>query len=138
MNEKNLITYYNKFNEDKRLTRRHGIIEYRTATKYIHEYLNTMDNPKIIDIGAGTGAYSIPLANEGYDVTAVELIKHNIEALKKYKYYAEKNGLYTCSLPKEDDKKGEGKPIATTLQKMYEISDEEFEDVINPIIPDER
>ena len=39
MNEKNLITYYNKFNEDKRLTRRHGIIEYRTATKYIHEYL---------------------------------------------------------------------------------------------------
>ena len=65
MNEKNLITYYNKFNEDKRLTRRHGIIEYRTATKYIHEYLNTMDNPKIIDIGAGTGAYSIPLAYEG-------------------------------------------------------------------------
>ena len=83
MNEKNLITYYNKFNEDKRLTRRHGIIEYRTATKYIHEYLNTMDNPKIIDIGAGTGAYSIPLANEGYDVTAVELIKHNLMTLRK-------------------------------------------------------
>ena len=75
--------YYNKFNEDKRLTRRHGIIEYRTATKYIHEYLNTMDNPKIIDIGAGTGAYSIPLANEGYDVTAVELIKHNLMTLRK-------------------------------------------------------
>ena len=83
MNEKNLITYYNKFNEDKRLTRRHGIIEYRTATKYIHEYLNTMDNPKIIDIGAGTGAYSISLANEGYDVTAVELIKHNLMTLRK-------------------------------------------------------
>ena len=48
MNEKNLITYYNKFNEDKRLTRRHGITEYRTATKYIHEYLNTMDNPELI------------------------------------------------------------------------------------------
>ena len=42
-----------------------------------------MDNPKIIDIGAGTGAYSIPLANEGYDVTAVELIKHNLMTLKK-------------------------------------------------------
>ena len=65
MNEKNLITYYNKFNEDKRLTRRHGIIEYKTTMKYIHDYLNTMDNPKIIDIGSGTGAYSIPLANEG-------------------------------------------------------------------------
>ena len=65
-------------------------------------------------------------------------MKRIIKWAGKYKYYAEKNGLYTCSLPKEDDKKGEGKPIATTLQKMYEISDEEFEDVINPIIPDER
>ena len=82
MNEKNLITYYNKFNEDKRLTRRHGIIEYKTTMKYINKYLNTMTNPKIIDIGAGTGAYSIPLANEGYDVTAVELIKHNLMTLK--------------------------------------------------------
>ena len=82
MNTENLIKYYNKFNEDKRLTRRHGIIEYRTTIKYIKEYLNTMTNPKIIDIGAGTGAYSIPLANEGYDVTAVELIKHNLMTLK--------------------------------------------------------
>ena len=39
MNEKNLITYYNKFNENKRLTRRHGQIEYITAMKYIHKYL---------------------------------------------------------------------------------------------------
>jgi len=36
MNEENLINYYNKFNEDKRLTHRHGIVEYVTAMKYIH------------------------------------------------------------------------------------------------------
>ena len=89
----------------------------------IREHTRQDDEEKILDT---------------FDQMKVELIKHNIEALKKYKYYAEKNGLYTCSLPKEDDKNGEGKPIATTLQKMYEISDEEFEDVINPIIPDER
>jgi len=83
MNEENLITYYNKFNEDKRLTRRHGIIEYETAMKYIHDTLKNIDNPKIIDIGAGTGKYSITLFNEGYDVTAVELVKHNLMTLKK-------------------------------------------------------
>lgn len=83
MNEKKLIDYYNKFNEDKRLTHRHGIVEYTTAMKYIHDYLSKMDNPKIIDIGAGTGSYSIPLVNEGYDVSAVELIKHNLMTLKK-------------------------------------------------------
>ena len=38
MNEENLIKYYNKFNEDKRLTRRHGIVEYITTMKYIHKY----------------------------------------------------------------------------------------------------
>ena len=83
MNEDNLIKYYNKFNEDKRLTRRHGIIEYTTSMKYIHKYLKKIDNPKIIDIGAGTGKYSCTLYDEGYDITAVELIKHNLMTLKK-------------------------------------------------------
>ena len=82
MNEENLINYYNKFNEDKRLTHRHGIVEYVTAMKYIHEYLEKIDNPKIIDVGAGTGRYSVTLAKEGYDVTAVELVKHNLMTLK--------------------------------------------------------
>ena len=83
MNEENLIKYYNKFNEDKRLTRRHGIVEYITTMKYIHKYLKAKKNPKIIDVGAGTGKYSITLHNEGYDVTAVELVKHNLMYIKK-------------------------------------------------------
>ena len=82
MNEENLITYYNKFNEDKRLTHRHGIVEFNTTIKYILDILKTLDNPKIIDVGAGTGKYSIYLNDLGYDVTAVELVKHNLMTLK--------------------------------------------------------
>ena len=37
----------------------------------------------ILDIGAGTGRYSVPLALEGYDVSAVELVKHNLGRLKQ-------------------------------------------------------
>ena len=37
---------------------------------------------KILDIGAGTGRYSVALANDGYDVTAVELVKYNLGILK--------------------------------------------------------
>lgn len=37
---------------------------------------------KILDIGAGTGRYSVALANEGYDVSAVELVRHNLGILK--------------------------------------------------------
>lgn len=83
--EDKLEQYYNKFNEEKRLGRRHGIVEFTTSMKYIHDYLNTMENPKILDIGAGTGRYSVALANEGYDVTAVELCKPNLGVLKAKK-----------------------------------------------------
>ena len=83
MNE--LELYYNKFNEEKRLNSRHGQIEFRTSMKYIHEYIDPAipkDQIKILDIGAGTGKYSVALANEGYDITAVELVKYNLGILK--------------------------------------------------------
>lgn len=80
-----LIDYYNKFNEDKRLMRRHGKVEFITSMKYIHECLNQKKDAKILDIGAGTGKYSIALSKEGYDVTAVELVNYNLGILKSKK-----------------------------------------------------
>ena len=124
-----LVAYYNKFNEEKRLQSRHGQVEYHTTMHYIHRYLELLqreregnvaktceavredvcggqewmavlhdekklqpqapkcEEPKqppirIIDIGAGTGRYSVALAAEGYDVTAVELVKYNLGILK--------------------------------------------------------
>lgn len=83
-----LELYYNKFNEEKRLDSRHGQVEFITSMKYIHKYLNELElikpknEIKILDVGAATGRYSVPLANEGYDVTAVELVKHNLARLK--------------------------------------------------------
>ncbi len=75
--------YYNHFDEDKRLKRRHGQVEYLVNMHYIHLYLNDDKSKKILDIGAGTGAYSIPLHKEGYKVTALELVNKNIEVFKK-------------------------------------------------------
>ena len=83
-----LELYYNKFNEEKRLDSRHGQVEFVTSMKYIHKYLEKMEQTKqkseikILDVGAATGRYSVPLAEEGYDVTAVELVKHNLARLK--------------------------------------------------------
>jgi len=91
-----LEEYYNKFNEEKRLNSRHGQVEYRTSMQYIHEAIeyirkkrtermkDVLSNQEItlLDIGAGTGRYSVALSEEGYDVTAVELIKYNLGILK--------------------------------------------------------
>jgi len=75
-----LTQHYNKFNEDKRLGRRHGQVEFNTSIFYLNKYIKP--SQKIVDIGAGTGKYSIYLKNLGYDVTAVEYLRPNIGKLK--------------------------------------------------------
>ena len=74
--------FYNTINEDERLMSQHGQVEYITTQKYIHDFLCGIEKPKILEVGAGTGRYSLSLAREGYTVTAVELVKHNLDILK--------------------------------------------------------
>ena len=85
-----IIDYYNKFNENKRLLSPHGKVEFLTTMKYIEEYIDKFVSkngraPKVIDIGAGTGRYSFAMANLGCDTTAVELVEHNLEVLRSQK-----------------------------------------------------
>ena len=77
-----LEKYYNKFNEDKRLLSRHGRVEFSVAMDYIHEAIGDRKNLDIIDIGAGTGRYSVLLADEGHNVTAVEYVNKNVSQIK--------------------------------------------------------
>ena len=78
-----LERYYEKFDEDKRLERRHGQVEFFVTMEYIKKFLKQFDNPKIADIGAGTGAYSAYFADAGYDITAVEYVQKNLSVLRK-------------------------------------------------------
>ncbi|MBR6004832.1 MAG: class I SAM-dependent methyltransferase [Clostridia bacterium] len=77
-----LEEYYNNHDEESRLLSRHGQVEYLTTMKYIHAFAEESGAKNIIEIGAGTGRYSVPLAKEGFNVTAVELIEHNLEVLR--------------------------------------------------------
>lgn len=78
-----LEQYYNKFKEEHRLTTRHGKVEFSVSMAKIHEIIKeyNLQNPKILDLGAGTGRYSVAFAREGFDVTAVELVQHNLDIL---------------------------------------------------------
>ncbi len=77
-----LEEYYNSRDEEKRLLPQHGQVEYLTTMKYIHECLSCFAFPSILEVGAGTGRYSVALAKEGYSVTALELVEHNLDVLK--------------------------------------------------------
>lgn len=75
-------TIYGKYNEDARLTKsRQGQLEYITTMDFIHRFLKP--GAAVLEVGAGTGRYSVALAREGYDVKAVELVPSNIEVMKK-------------------------------------------------------
>lgn len=90
-----LENYYANYDEEGRLLSKHGQVEYRTTMKYIHEMLEATDmtretietekmgseKKKILEVGAGTGRYSIALAKEGHEVDALEYTEHNLEIM---------------------------------------------------------
>lgn len=75
-------TIYSGQSENTRLTRsRHGQLEYLTTMNYIHKLVPP--GSKVLEVGAGTGRYSIALAKEGYDVTALELVADHLAVLRR-------------------------------------------------------
>ncbi len=81
--EQILENYYSRGEEINRLVKdKAHKIEFLTTTRYIEKYLKKKD--RILEIGAGTGRYSLYYAKRGYKVDAVELTKSNIEEFKKH------------------------------------------------------
>ena len=75
-----LNEFYSHYDEDGRLSKKHGSVEFLTTMRYIGEYIKPGD--RVLEVGAGTGRYSHALARQGYTVDAVELIGHNIDVFQ--------------------------------------------------------
>ena len=76
-----IINHYNNYDEDARLVKEQARrVEYITTITYIDKYLKKGD--RILEVGAGTGRYSIHYAKQGYRVDAVELVDKNIQEMK--------------------------------------------------------
>ena len=73
---------YGDGREETRLMRtRHGQMEYLTTMSCIDRY--ALRPCRVLELGAGTGTYSLALAREGYEVTALELVSKNVEILRQ-------------------------------------------------------
>lgn len=80
---KKVSAIYDVFDEATRLESKAANIEFITSIRYIERYLKK--GMKILDLGAGTGRYSLYLASKGYEVTAVELVEKHAKLIKSAK-----------------------------------------------------
>ena len=83
MNDRNEILnkFYNEIcNEDTRLDQKHRKLEFLTTDRYVQKYLKP--NCRILEVGAGTGRYSLYYASQGYKVNSIEYVQHNLDVLK--------------------------------------------------------
>ncbi len=79
--DKILENYYEDYDEDARLIKdKAHKVEYITTIKYIDKFLKKGN--RILEVGAGTGRYSLHYAEKGYQVDSVELVNKNLEILK--------------------------------------------------------
>ncbi|MBQ3080809.1 MAG: methyltransferase domain-containing protein [Clostridia bacterium] len=82
MQENRFLTmFYENYDEDGRLFKKYGRVEFETTMAYIKKYYKP--GMRILEIGAGTGRYSRFLAGMGARVDAVELVERNIEVFRE-------------------------------------------------------
>lgn len=76
-----LFSYYQNYSKDTRLVKDNAHkIEFITTTYVLDELINS--NSKILDVGAGTGRYSIYYAEKGHAIYALEYVPHNLHIMQ--------------------------------------------------------
>lgn len=107
---KALTDYYENYDEDNRLSSKHGSVEFLTTMRYIEKYLRP--GMRVCEIGAATGKYTHALARRGYQVDAVELIQHNIDIFNANTQEGEKVRIY----------QGNAKDLCMLADETYDVT----------------
>lgn len=73
--------YYEDYDEDGRLGRdNYHRLEWIVSCEYLDRYVRPGD--RVLEVGAGTGAYSLRYASRGCHVHAVDLVGHNLDIMR--------------------------------------------------------
>ena len=123
--EEIIRSFYQEANEDSRLQRtRHGQLEYAVTMHYIHRF--AVPDARVLEIGAGTGRYSIALAREGMSVTAVELVESNLAVLHENSRGIENLQSFqgdATDLSRFEDQSFDATLVLGPLYHLYETED---------------
>jgi 2-polyprenyl-3-methyl-5-hydroxy-6-metoxy-1,4-benzoquinol methylase len=90
--------HYETFSEERRLqTSRVRRLEFDTTLHVLNKHISP--GARILELGAGHGAYSLHFAHRGHDVLATDLLAANVEAIRAL---AEKDGLGAIDVQQAD------------------------------------
>lgn len=112
---------YDLFHEEERFRSKAGQVEFLTTVGAVESVLKP--GMALLDIGAGTGAYSRKFARQGIRVTAVELARRNIQQFRELTdpnlaiHLMEGNALDLSCLPAESF------DVVLLLGPLYHLSD---------------
>ncbi len=79
--EDRVSALYNIYDEGTRLSSKSSQVEFLTTVRQIEKHLK--EGMKILDLGAGTGEYSLYFARKGFQVTAIELVEKHVKEIKE-------------------------------------------------------
>ena len=113
---------YKLFDEEARLKSRTGLVEKITTQREIDKLIKS--DSKILDIGAGTGVYTIPLASKVKEVTAFEPSSSNFKALDAKAKDFSNIRAYNKSSFDLKDLKDNYFDLVLIFGPMYHLSDE--------------
>lgn len=79
----NIVDYYQRnYNEESRLsTNKARMVEFYTTIRTLENFI--APNSSILDVGAGTGIYSLYLAEKGHLVTATDITPLHVDTIRK-------------------------------------------------------
>lgn len=77
-----IAAYYDRNPQEEHSRLAEHQLEYDLTWRFLEEYLPS--EGEILEIGAGTGRYTLGLVQRGYSVTAVDFSSANLEACQKY------------------------------------------------------
>lgn len=119
--EERVKALYEIFDEESRLSSKATRVEFLTTIRQIEKYLRP--GMKILDLGAGTGEYSLYFAEKGYEVTAVELVEKHVNRIKEKKRIGMNLQVFQGNVLDLSDFKDNEYDIVLCLGPLYHLED---------------
>lgn len=92
-----IVEYYSEYDEQARLSKSFGQIEFLRTKNLISRYLNPPP-AKILDVGGANGRYSAWLAEKGYEVHLIDPVPLHVEQAREVSNQQSETPIASCAI----------------------------------------